>query len=230
MRKVIFLILFLHLSLVFSSELLAAFSAPEGSKMYKAVRVLLDDIEDITGLKFKLIYMPMKRSREALIKGEVDLDIARTNLAYANYSDIIYCNESVIDVNMYVYTKTLDNEITINTLKNNKLVYTLGNKIIEDWVSQNNIENYMTAKSIYKSFELLLLDRASYLIGPPSFENFIRNYEIFSDIYKIEKEIFITKQLIAMHKKNSHIEPKISNAIKILKLSGRIEEIANKQH
>lgn len=230
MKKLIYLLLFLHLSFIYSSELLAAFSAPEDSKMYKAVRELLDDVKEITGLKFKLIHMPMKRSRDALIKGEIDLDIARTNLAYTNYSDIIYCNESVIDVSMYVYTKTPNYDIEINKLKNNKLVYTLGNKIIEDWISQNNIEKYVTAKSIYKSFELLLLDRANYLIGPPSFENYIRNFEIFSDIYKIEKELFITEQLIAMHKKNSHLEPKISDAIKILKLSGRLEEIANNQY
>lgn len=226
MKKIsLLLFIFLNTS-IFGNDLIAAFSGSEGSKMYKSVRILLDEIEEITNLEIKLINMPMKRCIDALLKGDIDLEIARTIYAYKGFDEIVYCKEPFISVGMYVYTKSLNNEdITINNLKNSKLVYTLGNKVIENWIKVNNVTNFVEAKSIYNSFKLLALDRADYILGPISFQIYINENNEFSEIVKLDKKLFIAEQFIVLHKRNSHLVPEISEAIKILKSNGTIQEI-----
>jgi len=200
------------------------------SRTYKVAEELLSEISKVSGIKLKLVYLPLKRSTFQLNRGGIHAEFARIANYQEHVPNTIRIIEPVATIPVYVYTLKADFEVSgWGSLKPYKVLRVHGSLYSKKNLQKHDTQTVLTPLQAFRLLEANRADvfpldylSAQGILNLPEFRNtlirrldepvhILRTYTFFSADYPKEALRF-QEALIKL--KESGVYKKILNEIR----------------
>lgn len=200
-------------------------AAPVSLDLYEVYESLYREAFKRMGYRFQLQYHPDLRAVIQADSGRTDGTCGRVFefIADGTYQNLIRVDEAIVSVRLVAWA--LRKNIGINgweSLKNHKIVYTKGGKIIEinlpKFVPKANI---ILASTIEQALKLLEAGRVDIFLEVDAIGSYIENHPGFRDKgFTIAGDVARLKFYPYLNRKHAILAPKLAETLKAMKEDG----------
>lgn len=212
-----------------AQTLTATFNGVEGSPMHNLISLYMSELGDKIGYTIDVKLAPLERAEINLKSGNVDIDIGRTEFVYDESDPVSYTTYPVLVTQYFFVSKKDIDPNDSSTWKGLKLVTTRGNKIIENWIEENNFSssNVSWVKDDGATIKSLMSGRADFAITIGiTYNSWMKDPVVAnSGVNLIQPAAFPSPAFLVISNKHKSLVPEISQAVKELAESGRTAEI-----
>lgn len=221
-----FIVMLFSLSFLSGQRLEVAFNAPENSPMFSLLNNWLQEVGDLAGVEFVLKSLSLEDAVEGVLDGTLDGDVGRTVYVYGEDARVVYTTHPASVIEYLIFTARDDiNPEDIEQLKGLKLATSMGNRAIEEWVTENGIERVTYTPDSETALKMVSIGRADYYLGSAIFKNIVEKDPSLASVKILTHPVIAVPSFIVLNSKHRNLEPAISAAIKEMDESGRTGEL-----